>query len=127
MRLFFPVSPRVSVAEDDVAKLTSLYEEGQYFQAHQHAATLPPVAQWLGAGAQLIAGRLAMNLGAPRLSEALFARVWREHPTHPGACYYRTSSLLHSGKVLRAQRFIERWPAFPSANADERALMLSLR
>ncbi|HET9552619.1 MAG TPA: hypothetical protein VFP50_06580, partial [Anaeromyxobacteraceae bacterium] len=56
------------------------YERGLYLQAFRAAAPLGPLAGWPGVEGQLLAGRLAYQLGAPALAARLHLRARRRHP-----------------------------------------------
>ena len=50
-------------------EVSDLYGQAKYLQAFKIGQTLGELPQWQGTKARLWAGRLASNLGAPRLAE----------------------------------------------------------
>ncbi|MBI2920172.1 MAG: C39 family peptidase [Planctomycetes bacterium] len=68
--------------------LHDLYARGQYLQAWEAARAHGPLREWTGTDALLIAGRLAANLGAPRLGSVLHVRAWRRDRGHQEARVY---------------------------------------
>ena len=73
----FPVPPRsapvppVSIPSADLARIKDHYLHGRYRTAFELGATYGPMRAWSGPAARLIAGRLALQLGAPRLGRQL--------------------------------------------------------
>lgn len=61
-------------------QIAELYSAGQYLTALETAAPLGELTQWSGTRARVLAGRLANNLGAPRLGRALHLLAFREDP-----------------------------------------------
>jgi len=101
--------------------IKELYERGQYLQAYAAGQPLGKLAEWPGAEARVLAGRLAINLGAPRLSRVLCYRAWRAEPDLPLACYfYAISNLTHRGP-LGTWNFLEAHGDLPDAPVGVRA------
>ncbi len=119
--------PRVSIPDEAVHTIRSLYECGTYVAAWQHAQALPPFHEWTGADALTIAGRLLNNLDAPRLAHALHARAWRENRGHPDVAYYRASTVARRFGPLRALRFLDALAPLPASAVEQRANFLALR
>ena len=69
----------------DLARLRDLYVRGRYRQALDAGAAYGPLRHWSGTPGRLLAGRLAMQLGAPRLGRKLHARA-PDRASHPVAC-----------------------------------------
>jgi tetratricopeptide (TPR) repeat protein len=113
-----------------IVQLRKLYSQGQYIQAWHLAQRFAPLRQWQGVAARLIGGRLAMQLGAPRLGRQLHLLAWRHSPGHPEAIYYQTRYLLERFGPVSAWRFARRqndWSvAAPQLQADWWALMAVL-
>src|SRR5438034_10260265 len=63
----FAQKPAVAVSAQDLIKLRDLYERGLVRQALDLALTLGPLPAWAGARAQIMAGRVAGDLGPPRV------------------------------------------------------------
>jgi predicted Zn-dependent protease len=112
---------------DEIAELTRLYELGLYVQAATRTASLPPVKDWRGTAAQLIAGRLANNLHAPHLARRLHTRAWREDRGNPEAAYYYALSIMNQRGPLATWKFLRRLPAFPDITLAVQTNFLSLR
>ena len=127
MRLPFFPDVRSDIPDSDLLPMYESYEHGRYVQARGHAEKLPPIAQWRGTRALLIAGRVAGNLEAPRLSNALHTRAWREDRRSAEAACYRGYSLQHRRGPLATWRFLNSLPDFPDAAPEHRASLLALR
>ncbi len=94
----------IVVASDDLRRVLDLYEDGFSLQAYHLARTFGPLENWSGTAARIVAGRLAMNLGAPRLAVAHHLRARRDDPTDPEANYYRARAILGRKGPLHAWR-----------------------
>src|SRR5262245_16407313 len=75
-------------AAPSLVDLHELHSSRLYFQAYEQGQALGALKDWQGTSARLLAGRLAANLGAPRLARVLHALAFRNDPMHPEACYY---------------------------------------
>jgi hypothetical protein len=62
--------------------------EGLCMQAYEAGRALGPIEAWPGLRGRLLAGRLAMHLGAPRLARILLRLAQRDSPADPEACYF---------------------------------------
>ncbi len=113
------------VAADEIVELTRLYDCGLYVQAAARADAVPPVAQWRGTAARLIAGRIANNVHAPRLGTWLHLRAWRDDHSDPVAAYFYASEMSRRRGPLAAWRFLQRLPPFAGATAEQRADLLT--
>ncbi len=78
----------VDIASADIGIIKQLYLQGRYRAAYDHGLAFGPLRGWAGPAARLIAGRLAMQLGAPRLGRQLHILAYRESPAYPEAVYY---------------------------------------
>jgi tetratricopeptide (TPR) repeat protein len=96
----------MDIAAADLARILDLYTRGLYVQAYHLGASFAPMAQWSGTAARLLAGRLARQLGAPRLSRWQMIRAYRGQPTHPEAIYYHARYFLEKHNLLAAWRFL---------------------
>ena len=118
------------MATEDLAVVRELYERGLYVQAYREAEKLGPLRKWPGAKAKLLAGRLAMNVGAPRLGRRLHISAWRQAPDLMEARFYYTYILLERRGPLRAWRFLRQSgeidDSSPQAQADWLALHASV-
>lgn len=70
------------------AQVLELYESGKYLDAYQAGLSLGDIRRWPGHEGQILAGRLANNLGAPRLGRALHWNAYRHWPAEPYCLYY---------------------------------------
>lgn len=96
------------VADEQVAPLRELYEQGQYLTAFERCRKVGPIDQWEGLEARLFAGRLATHLGAPRLGRAIHHWCWRHHPREPEACYFGIWALCARRGPWAAWKQLER-------------------
>ncbi len=106
--------------------ILELYERGLCLQAYRLAETLGPLPQWRGTAARVLAGRLAGNLGAPRLAAWHFHHAFRADPTHPEACWYHVRELLDRRGPLRAWQKLKRCGELPDAAPAQRGPWLAL-
>ncbi|TAJ17750.1 MAG: tetratricopeptide repeat protein [Planctomycetota bacterium] len=116
----------VEVSPEEVAEITRLYDSGLYVQACARATALGQMREWRGTAARLIGGRLAANVGAPRLSDWLHLRAWRDDRGSAEAAYFVCSYISRRRGPLAAWRFLRGLPAFPRAKASVRADLLAL-
>lgn len=111
----------IEVAEDDLERVRALYESGDFLEAYQVAQLVGPLDRWSGAGARVMAGRLAWILGAGRLAKAMHLRAWRDEPEHPHACYYASRTILIQRGPLDCWEFLKRVGPLPEAEVDVRS------
>jgi tetratricopeptide (TPR) repeat protein len=101
-------------------------EAGRYLQAWSAAQARGPLASWTPTAERILAGRLAMALGAPRLGFSLHLRAHRAAPDDPEAHYYRARAMLSLRGPFAAWRFM-RGSELPSpAPVEVRADWLAL-
>ncbi len=104
-----------------------LYDQGRYLDAWDVAQPLGELSHWPGAEGRVLAGRLAANLGAPRLGRALHWLAGRQYPEHAAAQYYATVArwnrvgMLHAWQQVRQQQLPE------TANVSLKADWLALK
>ena len=96
---------QIEVASEDNRRVLDLYEDGFSLQAYELAATIGPLESWSGTAARIVAGRIAMNVGAPRLAIAHHVRARRDDPTDPEANYYYVRAMLGRKGPLHALNF----------------------
>ncbi|OWK37938.1 tetratricopeptide repeat protein [Fimbriiglobus ruber] len=72
----------------ELGRIRELYNQGRYRQALAVGEPFGPVRTWPGPAARLMAGRLAIQLGAPRIGRSLHVAAFRESPAHLEAVYY---------------------------------------
>ena len=90
----------------DLQRVRELYGRGQYREAYAIGAAYAPVREWCGAPARLLAGRLAIQLGAPRLGHQLHLAAFREYPANLEAVYYHARFRMERFGPLSALRFV---------------------
>src|SRR5579864_8079394 len=78
----------VKVSSKELERITKIYDKGLYLQAYQQAEKIGPLRHWTGTRARILAGRLAGNLGGPRLGEWHFIRAWRGDRNDPEASWF---------------------------------------
>lgn len=71
-----------------LTRVLELYEQGLYIDSLAAGNSLGDIRQWAGPEGRVMAGRLANNLGAPRLGRALHWLAYRQWPQHPYCIYY---------------------------------------
>src|ERR1017187_5977823 len=62
-----PVNAGAELSPELLARIQSLYDAGSCRQAYELSKSTAPIQQWRGSDACILAGRIAMNLGAARL------------------------------------------------------------
>jgi len=115
------------IREDDLRALRELYDRGLYVQAWRQAEALGPMQSWTGTAARLLAGRLAGNLGAPRLARALHYRAWKEDPHYPEAAYYQAREIIARRGPLAAWEMQEGYAGLANAPREIQADFFALR
>lgn len=113
--------------EVELNQVLALYDQGKYLQAYTLAQNFGPLNTWSGTTPRLIAGRLAANLGAPRLGWALHLRAWRENPTDPEALYFYVRYILHRRGLLAAWEILRQHEYLPDASPHRQADWLAFR
>ncbi len=116
----------MEIASADLAPIRDLYARGLYMQAWKRAEAFAPFKEWTNTAARLMGGRLAIQLGAPRLGRWLHLRAYRDTPTHHEAIYYHARYRLERFGPLSAWQFLRKnleWnDAPPEVRADWYAL-----
>src|SRR5688572_12872360 len=107
-----PLSPELIVQIQDV------YDRGLAVQAHKLGMVHGPLASWQPAEAQVLAGRIAAQLGALRLSKWLHRCAYRAAPHLPEAQYFFALCLAHYRGSYVAWRWISRRDPPQGASAD---------
>src|SRR3712207_4419541 len=117
----------MEITPDELSRVLALYNQGQYLQAYALAESIAPLNTWLGTAPRLLAGRLVMNLGAPRLGLALHLRAWRETPTDPEAMYYYARYILKRRGLLAAWEILRQHENLPDAPPQNQADWFAFR
>src|SRR5207302_652472 len=105
----------MNIASADVARIRDLYGQGRYLLAYEAASAFGPVRQWAGTPARLIGGRLAIQLGAPKLGRQLHAVAFRSTPAFPEAIYYHARFRMERFGPLACWQFMRRHPDWSDA------------
>ena len=116
----------MQLPENILQHLLDLYSKGLYLQAYRIAEPLGPFKEWEGTKALVLAGRLAMNLGARQLGSILHTRAWRKDPLNPEAVSSHVRCLMDSHGPLRAWHFLRTRPPDQSVIFSKSAEWLAL-
>jgi tetratricopeptide (TPR) repeat protein len=116
----------MEIAPADLTRIRELYMQGRYRQAYEAAQPFGPLREWTGTAARLIGGRLAIQLGAPKLGRRLHLLAYRDTPAYPEAIYYHARYRMERFGPLSTWRFMRQhldWSdAGPELHADWLAL-----
>src|SRR5262245_22694854 len=118
--------PPCRMPSDLLQGVRDLYDRRLYLQAYRAAQPLGPLWGWPGAAGLVLAGRLANNLGAPRLAAWLFVRAFRQAPADPEARYFYALYRRERRGPLAAWTFLRRTGALEGAPAGMQADWLAL-
>lgn len=77
-----------AVPDEVLAPVLSLHHKGLMLQAYRLAEQHAPLRNWSSSKARILAGRLAFNLGAPRMAQIFHYLALRADPDEPEAKYY---------------------------------------
>ncbi len=117
----------MDITPADLARVRELYHRGQYRHAHDAAAALGDLRAWAGTPARLLGGRLAIQLGAPKLGRRLHLLAYRATPAHPEAVYYHARYRLERFGPLSAWQFLRDNPDWSEASPELQADRLALQ
>src|SRR5262245_21983032 len=106
---------------NDVSAIQDLYDRGQYLKALAAGQAFGPVDTWTGPGARILAGRLAGNVGAPRMARKLFLKAYRETPDDPEARYFYVRTMLERHGPLPAWKLLLQIGEMPEAPPERRS------
>ncbi len=116
----------MEISPADLIRVRELYLQGHYWQANEIASTLGPLREWSGTPARLIGGRLAIQLGAPKLGRRLHLLAFRATPAYPEAVYYHARYRMERFGPLSTWRFMRDHPDWSDAGPDLHADWLAL-
>lgn len=111
----------------DLARIRELYAQGRYRQALTAAEKIAPLRTWQGTPARLLAGRIAMQVGAPCLGRRLHAAAFRSTPSNLEAVYYHARYRFERFGPFSCLRFIAQNNDWSDASPELRADWLGLR
>ncbi|MCE9555187.1 MAG: tetratricopeptide repeat protein, partial [Planctomycetes bacterium] len=109
------------VAAEVLQEVDARYQAGQYLSAYEAGTALGPLSAWAGTQGRLLAGRLATNLGSPRLGQALVRLAWRNDRESLYAGYFHTLVMFRSWGPLRTWKTLRSLGDYASANESLRA------
>src|SRR4051794_16366834 len=112
---------------EQIATLQDLYDRAMNLQAVQFADTIGPLRAWRGPAARVLVGRLAMNVGAPKLGRALHWLAWREAPSDPDALYYYGRHIVDRRGPLPGWEYMKQVGDLDGAADWQRADWFALR
>ncbi len=111
----------IDIAPADVARVKQLYLAGQYRAAHDLGVSFGPLRRWDGPAARLIGGRLAIQLGAPRLGRQLHLLAFRHSPANLEGVYYQARYRMERFGPLSCWRFQRQHTDWADAAPELRA------
>lgn len=111
------------VPEADLDRIRDLYTRGLCLQALAASEPFGPLREWDGTAARVLAGRLAVNLGAPKLAAWLHLRAWRDDRADLEARYYYARAMLDRHGPLAAWRVLRRFGDVPEAEWSRHAYL----
>lgn len=102
-----PPEVKLTILHSDLlAHVESLYDQGLMLQAHQAGIALAPLECWDGVDGAILAGRIANNLGAYRISQRQHVRAYRLAPEQLRTRAYHLELVLQKrGPIFSWQRF----------------------
>ncbi len=93
-----------AVSTETLEQITEKYERGLYLQAFEASKQLGPLQELKDASAQVLGGRLANNLGAPRLGSVLHRLAYQQAPTnHEVVLFYALTMAARRGPLATMQ------------------------
>lgn len=117
----------MELSAEDLAPVQALYDRGLYLQAYALAVKRAPLREWRGTPARVLAGRLAGNLGAPRLGRVLHFRAWRDDRRSLEALYPYAYAILDRRGPLDAWNTLRPFGEFAEAPDALRSDLFALR
>ena len=117
----------MDIPPPDLARIRDLYIRGYYLQALAAGEPFGPIRSWTGPAARLIGGRLAIQLGAPKLGRRLHAVAFRESPAYPEAVYYFARYKLERFGPLSCWEFQRHHTDWSESSPELRSDWLALR
>ena len=102
-----------------LASIQTLYDQGKLVAAYDMGKALGPLDSWPGTTGRVLAGRLAGQLGANRLSDGLLLRAWRADRQSLLANTFRTYVLLSRRGSFVALEALRGFQPSPEANRVE--------
>src|SRR5215204_6475103 len=116
----------MEIVPADLTRVRELYTRGHYRQAHGAAVELGPLREWSGTAARLIGGRLAIQLGAPKLGRRMHLCAFRATPAYPEAIYYHARYRMERFGPFATWQFLRQHPDWSDAPPELHGDWLSL-
>ncbi|MDP1562126.1 MAG: tetratricopeptide repeat protein [Pirellulaceae bacterium] len=117
-----------SFTNDPYPQILEQYDCGQYQSAYQVGiAAWGPIEQWPGIAGQVIASRVAHNLGGQRWGRLCQLRLCKEHPDHPELLFYKYLLMLSYQGPLEVWRQMAYQGLPDNLSPNVHAELLSLR
>src|SRR5690349_4906804 len=104
-------------SEAVIQNILAVYERGLTVDALHRAEEFAPLKSWGGVQPCILAARIAMNAGAPRLSARLSVRAWQSNKNHAGTQAQFGLVLSERRGPLAAWRAMRQWKTEPLASA----------
>ena len=122
-------APGHSVTPDaeTLRRVQALYDRGLYLQAFAASQPAGPLCDWVGPEAQVLAGRLAGNIGGMRLATLLHLRAGRAYPEHGRVRYYYGLILQGRRGPFAAWKYVTERDLGEGASTSERADWCTLK
>jgi cellulose synthase operon protein C len=117
----------MEITAADLAPIRDHYYQGRYRQALAACDAFGPLRTWQGAAARLLAGRLAIQLGAPSMGRQLHLVAIRQSPTYPEAIYYHARYRLENYGPLSCWRYMREHQDWSIAAPELRGDWLALQ
>lgn len=111
----------MEITPAELAPIREYYGKSLYLSALEATRAYGPMREWENTPARLLGGRLAIQLGAPRLGRWLHISAFRETPTHPEAIYYHARYRLEKFGPLGAWKFFRDHDDWNDAPPEVRA------
>ncbi|MCZ2341111.1 MAG: tetratricopeptide repeat protein [Bacteroidales bacterium] len=116
----------MEIPQSDLIRIREQYNQGRYRQAYALSEPFGPIRHWSGPAARLLGGRLAIQLGAPKLGRQLHLVAFRESPAFPEAIYYHARYRLERFGPLACWEFLRQHPDWSESSPELRADWLAL-
>jgi cellulose synthase operon protein C len=99
----------IQVSQDALERVEALHNADLCLQAYHEALKTGPLLSWTGRRAQVLAGRVAANLGGYRISRVQHWLAWRADKNNPDLVAYYGFWVLQKRGPLAALEFLERY------------------
>jgi cellulose synthase operon protein C len=119
-----PTSSQIESAEyaAQIQQVRELYDQGLYSQAYKAGSSWGKLSDWPGTRAQILAARIANNVGSARLGIWLIRCAYRQNPTDAETRYFFALNKPIYRGMYGAWQYMQQQPDLPeSASADLRS------